>query len=67
MMKLAVLVCLVMSASSFAAESKSQKNELGFTKEQHMAAEAACKAMKADIRGRELKDCIKEKLNIKDQ
>ncbi len=67
MMKIAVLVCLVMSASSFAVESKSEKNALGFTKEQHMAAEAACKTMKADMRGKELKDCIKAKLNIKDQ
>lgn len=67
MMRFAVLICLIMSVSSFAAESKSQKHELGFTKEEHMAAEAACKAMNLDIRGKELKECIKEKLNIKAQ
>lgn len=66
-MKLAVLVCLVVSASSFAAEPKSPKNELGFTKEEHMAAESACKMINADMRGKELKECIKDKLNIKDQ
>ena len=64
-MKMAVLVFMIMSVSAFASDSSSKKNDLGFTKEEHMAAEAACKAMKADIRGRELKDCIKAKLGIK--
>lgn len=67
MMKVTVLVCLVMSVSSFAAESKSDKHALGFTKEQHMAAVAACKAINADMQGKVLKECIKEKLNIKAQ
>lgn len=64
MMKMAVLVCLVISGSSFAAESKSKVYDLGFTKEQHMAADAACKAIKADMHGRELKECIKQKLGL---
>lgn len=63
MMKLTVLVCLAISSSVYAAESK--KNSLGFTKEEHMAAEAACKAIKADMHGSELKECIKAKLGIK--
>lgn len=68
MTKLAVLVCLVMSVSIFAAESKKSENHaLGFTKEQHMAAQAACKMINADMQGRELKECIKNKLNIKAQ
>jgi hypothetical protein len=67
MMKMAVLVCLVISGATFAAESKSKVNDLGFTKEQHMAAEAACKSINADMRGRELKDCIKQKLGIVSQ
>lgn len=67
MMKMAVLVCLVISGSVFASESKSKVNDLGFTKEQHMAAEAACKAINADMRGRELKECIKVKLGLVSQ
>lgn len=62
MMKVAVLVCLVMSTSSFAAEAK--KNAQGITKEEHMAAEAACKSAHPDIRGKELKECIKDKLGL---
>lgn len=68
-MKMAVLVCLVISGSVFAAESKSKSkvNDLGFTKEQHMAAEASCKAINAEMRGRELKECIKQKLGLVSQ
>lgn len=65
MLKVAVLVSLVISGSVFAAESK--KNDLGFTKEQHMAALAACKAINADMQGRELKECIKQKLGLSAQ
>lgn len=67
MMKLAILVCLVISGSNYAAESKSKVNDLGFTKEQHMAAEAACKAIDSEMRGRELKACIKQKLGLASQ
>lgn len=66
-MKLVVLVCLAVSVSSFAEDSKIKVNGVVITKEQHMAADAACRATKADIRGAELKACIKQKLGIKDQ
>ena len=65
MRKMTVLACVIMSLSAFASDPGSKKNDLGFTKEEHMAAEAACKATKVGIRGKELKDCIKTKLGIK--
>lgn len=36
----------------------------GFTKEQHMAAEASCRLINKRMTGPELKDCIKKKLGI---
>jgi hypothetical protein len=36
----------------------------GVTKEQHMAAEAGCKDLKSTMEGKELKDCIKQKLGL---
>ena len=34
----------------------------GFSKEQHMAAEASCREIKRNMMGVELKECIKQKL-----
>ncbi len=34
----------------------------GVTKEQHMAAEANCKSLQSTMEGKELKNCIKQKL-----
>jgi hypothetical protein len=36
----------------------------GVTKEQHMAAEAACREIKSSMNGKELKVCVKEKLGL---
>jgi hypothetical protein len=71
-----VLMCLVsailfsnaFAAGNAAAQPAAVKEKKiilksGFTKDQHMAAETACKLIKANMMGRELKTCIKAKLN----
>lgn len=36
----------------------------GVTKEQHMAAVASCMDLKSTMEGKELKECIKQKLGL---